>query len=359
MDETLIHAWRSGDRFAQRRCLELITGLVHALVEGVSSGFEEMGGEKVDGSGTGHRHVKVSAGPIAQQIMSRGPAPWREIRDRCVSVVARAKVGNLTATDEEVHPSIEDLVVVVLNRDRNPGQSGAVKDHAMACANCTDHLRVVRALQRVAENWTPAPVEQAHAPTRPKSRVKRARRKPRSSSRRNPRELWPSVWSAWPIFALFILFTHWAWKTWGVHSQTPDVEIAVLVDRTPPEAPRSQDFPAEVFDVIRDLRRGDCWTASVRLRGIRKQLPEDPRLRLLEGSSFVCAGNGAAAEAAVSPLLETYSGSEPAWIAANAALLQGKSDQARALLEMISVTDSTLRPRAETLLIRLDVLTDG
>jgi hypothetical protein len=95
------------------------------------------------------------------------------------------------------------------------------------------------------------------------------------------------------------------------------------------------------------------------LRGIRKQLDEDHRLRILEGASFVCAGDGPAAEAAVKPLLETYPDGEPAWIAANAFLLQGKTDKAIALLEAVSVTDSTRRERAKTLLLRLEALGSG
>ena len=66
-----------------------------------------------------------------------------------------------------------------------------------------------------------------------------------------------------------------------------------------------------------------------------------------------------AAVAAVAPLLETYPDGEPAWIAANAYLLQGKTDKATALLEAVSVTDSTRRERAKTLLLRLEALGSG
>ncbi|MAY81269.1 MAG: hypothetical protein CL930_10865 [Deltaproteobacteria bacterium] len=358
MDETLIHAWRSGDRFAQRRCHEIITGLVSALVEGTSTGFEEKGGEKIDGSPWGHGRVKVFVTSIVPQITSRGPAPWEEIFQRCVLAVARKKVVALRNDDAEKHPSPDELIAVVLGTGIDPVRLQTIRSHAISCAHCTDSLRVVRGFQRIAEEWSPPEPQRGDDELRPR-RLRKRKRQPKKKKGRRAQEEWPSLWAAWPVFSLFLLFGYWAWNIRGSDSKVPEVAVAVLVDRTPPAVPQASSLPPEVFDVIRDLRRGDCWTASVRLRGIRKQLAEDHRLRILEGASFVCAGDGPAAEAAVAPLLETYPDGEPAWIAANALLLQGKTERAEALLEAVSVTDSTRRERAKTLLLRIDALSSG
>jgi hypothetical protein len=332
--------------------------LVRALVEGTSTGFDEKGGEKIDGTLHGHGHVKVLVATIVPQITSRGPAPWDDILRCCVVAVAKNRVVVPRNDNADKHPSIDELVAVALGASLESDRLGAIRSHAISCADCTDALRVVRGLQRTAEEWSPPePQRAAETPGLRPARSKKGRAS--GSKGRRAQEAWPSLWSAWPIFVLVLLLGYWAWNTRDSGSKIPEVAVAVLVDRTPPEPPKASSLPPEVFDVIRDLRRGDCWTASVRLRGIRKKLEEDHRLRILEGASFVCAGDGPAAEAAVTPLLETYPDGEPAWIAANAFLLQGKTEKAKALLEAVSVTDSIRRERAKTLLLRLDTLPSG
>ena len=110
--------------------------------------------------------------------------------------------------------------------------------------------------------------------------------------------------------------------------------------------------------MIRDIERGDCFNAAARIRGIRRGLPDHQALRLLEGESFICVGNGPAARAAVSPLLGKIEGGRAEWIVAQAYLLEERPNQARPLLQSVISTDSGLRPQARVLLSHINAATD-
>jgi hypothetical protein len=169
-------------------------------------------------------------------------------------------------------------------------------------------------------------------------------------------ERWPNVWEAWPILMVVVLFGGWFWGTLDIHVAPSVLKSAELVDRTPPIRPTWNHPPRGVEDVLRDLSRGDCWTASARLRGLRKSAVDADELRVLEGAAFVCAGNGKAAARAVDPLVELDFNGEATWIRANAALLSGDVDEARLLLEQAVERDTDKRRAAEALLDRLDTL---
>lgn len=167
---------------------------------------------------------------------------------------------------------------------------------------------------------------------------------------------WPSIWEAWPLLLLVSLLAAWAWRTVDVRLGPTVLESAELVDRTPPRRPKWSQAPRGVEDVLRDLARGDCWTASARLRGLRKSAVDSNDLRLLEGAAFVCAGNGKAAARAVDPLVALDFSGEATWVRANAALLVGDVGTARTLLVQIVERDADTRRAAEALLVRIDTL---
>ena len=168
------------------------------------------------------------------------------------------------------------------------------------------------------------------------------------------RSAWPGLWEAWPLVLLVGLL--WFGLTEGDERPAPMLKAASIVDRTPPRKPKWDVPPKEVGDVLKDMARGDCWTASARLRGIRKSQKESQDLRTLEGALFVCAGNGRAAAEAVDPLVSHDVVGEATWIRANAALLMGAVDDARTLLTLLVERDTKWRRSAEALLIRIDTL---
>jgi len=155
---------------------------------------------------------------------------------------------------------------------------------------------------------------------------------------------------------LGIFMASWLWGRYQSQADEPIPAAAALVDRTPPKVPNWDKPPRGVEDVLKDLARGDCWTASARLRGLRKSQVDSEELRILEGASFVCAGNGAAAAVAVDPLIALDFRGDATWIRANAALLDGSVEESKRLLQQILERDLRYRRSAEALLIRINTL---
>ena len=83
---------------------------------------------------------------------------------------------------------------------------------------------------------------------------------------------WPTFWEAWPLVFLLFIGLYWGRASCSRASEMPLMASAALVDRTPPKVPAWDKPPKGVEDVLKDLSRGDCWTASARLRGLRKSL---------------------------------------------------------------------------------------
>ena len=167
---------------------------------------------------------------------------------------------------------------------------------------------------------------------------------------------WPMIWEAWPLLFLLWLGTYWGWASCADEVEAPVEGAVALVDRTPPKAPVWKKPPKGVEDVLKDLRRGDCWTASARLRGLRKAHEESRELRVLEGEAFVCAGDGPAAASAIEPLLDTDFRGDALWVAANAALLRGSITDAQRYLQRMIDRDADRRRDAEALMRRISSL---
>jgi len=185
---------------------------------------------------------------------------------------------------------------------------------------------------------------------------KDAKSRKRPGSGRGPRSAWPGLWEAWPIAGVLVLVGSWFWGSLEVQLGPTVLESAELVDRTPPKRPLWTHPPRGVDDVLSDLADGDCWTASARLRGLRKSAVDADELRVLEGAAFVCAGNGKAAALAVDPLVALDFNGQATWIRANAALLVGEVELAQLLLKQVIERDTDLSRSAEALLQRINTL---
>lgn len=126
--------------------------------------------------------------------------------------------------------------------------------------------------------------------------------------------------------------------------------LPALADRSPPEIARIEDLPGAVQPVVADLGAGDCRTAAGRLRGLVRANPEEPRLELLEGAAWVCAGNEGKALKILEPLSKAKGGTRAPrtvwWFLAQAHLLAGNAEGALEALTMAEREDPRHRGRA-------------
>lgn len=159
---------------------------------------------------------------------------------------------------------------------------------------------------------------------------------------------------------MVVLILWWGWaQRGGEIVYSTDTRFASLVDRTAPMPPPPSTLPAGALDAIHDLRKGDCFTASSRLRTARRRLPTHVELRLLEGAAFVCAGDGEEALDAVETLEGQVMGGEVPWTLARAHLLLGHPEPARLYLRQVVAVDMRLRARATALLVRMSEVEAG
>jgi hypothetical protein len=275
------------------------------------------------------------------------------LKDRCVRTTARQRVQAILALEGVGHPPADQLVAHGLRQGPGRGSS-EIDSHLPLCAACTEALRTIGSLQRAAKNWAPEE-DVSDIPTdRP---VRRRKRRSRPATGKHS---WPSPWTAWPLFVVLGAFLWLGWtQRGGELSLRVDDRLPRLVDRTPPLAPPASSLPAGAKDAIRDLKRGDCHSASARLRTTRRKRPEHVALRLLEGAAFVCAGNGAEALDAVRPLEGQVAGGEVPWTLARAHLLLGQPEPARRHLAQVLRVDPALSGRARALLIRVAEVESG
>lgn len=140
------------------------------------------------------------------------------------------------------------------------------------------------------------------------------------------------------------------WGSWErfQRSQQPEPLIVALADITAPTASFSDAFPSAADAAIMSLARGDCLSAAAAFRTARRGHSDMARLWVLEGASFVCAGQPDDAR----PVLEQILGTDNPprqgwWYLAQACLLQGDAECAHDALERSIAVDSRHRRQAE------------
>jgi len=131
--------------------------------------------------------------------------------------------------------------------------------------------------------------------------------------------------------------------------------VALLADLSPPSVARLSDLPSETQLALRELSMGDCGSAAGRLRELRENFPDEARLYLLEGASFVCNGDGRRALVTFDELeraVEERGLKRPRqlpWYRAQAQLLEGDSEAALESLGEVDRVDSRHRGAARKL----------
>ncbi len=124
----------------------------------------------------------------------------------------------------------------------------------------------------------------------------------------------------------------------------------VLWDRERAAAPRvefSDTLPESAEAGMMDLARGDCQTASAHFKTAARRNPDQPRIRVLQGASHLCAGDAAEALDVLQPLADLPTAPPQMWwYLAQACLIQGDTDCALEALEQAMEKDPRHREGA-------------
>lgn len=166
---------------------------------------------------------------------------------------------------------------------------------------------------------------------------------------------WPLLRAAIPL-AVVIGGAVWGLRARHVASTpSPYADIAVTAA---PRVEFSDSLPESAEIGMMDLARGDCQTAAAHFRTAGRRNPGHAKIRVMEGASFLCAGDAREAREVLQPLAE---GPEPSgqlwWYLAQACLLEGDAECALDALERAEEGAVRYRERAQKqhrqLLVRL------
>ena len=154
-----------------------------------------------------------------------------------------------------------------------------------------------------------------------------------------------------PIVALAIVlgFVWFASQTSVEVGFTKKNHLALLADTSPPVIGRLRSFPPQAHLALGDLGAGRCESAAERFRSVQDGNPDDARLVLLEGASYVCADDGGRAVAILGGLLKGTDSPPPQtyWYLAQAYLIEGERVDAMFALSKAVLHDPRHRKAAQ------------
>jgi hypothetical protein len=160
----------------------------------------------------------------------------------------------------------------------------------------------------------------------------------------------------WLPLLLVVAVGGWWWwsQRHAERMKTVDPSIAALAVRDPPKVGAGEDVPEYARPGVNLLERGDCRSAAARFRTARRAHPEDRRLWVLEGGSFVCAGDGAGAMQTLEVLSRDKDATPAArWFYAQALLLTGSVGPAEDALGAVAASKSPYADKAREQLARV------
>ena len=394
MDDALLNRWKQGEPQATTAVRNAIRTVAERVLSNPALRNAEGTGGRALVSDEERRRELTSA--VAKEVMERGGDSANTVTALALMVSARhvieaLRVGRPLAGTAHLPPPVA-VSCALAPASMAAAQRDASNRHLESCKSCADDVRLVREVVRsastVVQDTSAAAIEEAVAATAadamaqavqdaaddvedgpneaPAPRETRPTRPSRPSARpprRGEAAAEPSggfFKAAWPLLVLLALG---AWYAWSRHQDALHAavlpQVAALANRTPPALVRGEKAPAYVEDAMRDLARGDCLQAAARFRTARRQHPDDRRVWVLEGASFVCAGDGAAA---LQPLDIVAREGEPTpaihWYRAQALLLEGRAADALELLEKVAASDNPHRAAAKPQIDQIRAILD-
>jgi len=388
MDDALVQRWADGDRIARTALRNAIRSMAERVLG--HPAFLGALGPEARGRFTAEDKRRELTGPIADQVMRQKPGTAGQVKALSLMTAGRLAVEALqegrpaAAGGRHVPPAIVMQWTLVPD-SLNPRMKAASESHLESCSGCREDLRtmdrIVRTLDAVDHETSRAELAEEAAQVQSaldetvdlqaamRSAMKEAREERRvkieqqtRTSGSTPKKVLPgrteeaprSTVSLWlPLAAVVLIGGGVLWFTSG--EDTADAPMVVeglagLADRSPPEVARIEDLPGGVQPVVADFGSGSCRTAAGRLRGLVRNNPDEPRLVLLEGAAWVCAGDAGKALKILGPLSTDEGGSRAPrqvwWYLAQAHLLEGDAKAALEALTMAEREDPRHRGRA-------------
>lgn len=346
MDDAIVARWRAGESSATTA----VRNAVRTVAERVLSNpalrhAEGAGGRALVDDEEKRREL---TGAVAKEVMARPVDSAATVTATALMVSARVAVEAIRVGRPRMgtgHLSAPITISVALSPESLPtANRDAAERHLSECHACSDDCRLVReivrsassmvhdtshadldhAVQDRAEAERDAVADAFESAPRPQRPIRAARR-PNAAVATGPKD-GPVLRGLLPLLIIGGIAGFWWWRGHQEQEHLKNLPaIAAFADRTPPVVGADEEIPAYAKEAVRDLRSGDCRTAAARFRTVRRSHPAERRFWMLEGASWVCAGDGAAALAALDPL--SRDAARPTgtdWYRAQALILTGQ-----------------------------------
>jgi len=406
MDDTLVERWAKGDPAARTALRNAIRSIAERVLG--HPAFQSALGPEARGRFSAEDKRRELTGALAEQVMRQRPISAGQVKALALMNAGRLAVealqeGRAKPADGGRHvPPAVVMQLTLVPDSVNPRIREASERHIEGCSACREDLRmmdrIVRTLDAVDHETTraelaseaaqvqsaldqtvdlQAAMRSAMTEAREERRAKLASRAkdggPRGASasrtrlpgsgadaQRSPARIWL------PLVAVAVVGGAALWAFSSERDEVPSgpvIGVAKVADRSAPEIARLEDLPAAVQQVVADFGSGDCRTGAGRLRGIVRSNPGEPRLELLEGAAWVCAGNGSKAVKILRPLSELEVAQRRPrqvwWYLAQGLLLQGYGKEAIDMLKRAQQEDPRHRDRARTQAEEIQAVLDG
>lgn len=400
MDDELVERWRRGDAAAATALRNAVRTIAERMLSHPSLG-RSLSPEWRERLGDEDQRREITA-RIAMHVLRQPVGDAAALTAAAVMASGRLAVealreGRLVGGTAHLPPPVAVSMALAPEGVATVIRQAAER-HLAECAACAEDIRVVRTITRaqsvvdrgaspaaiareiqrsdaietpdpaVAHEMVPLEETTEEAPRKP-APPRRSPARPPVSDRRiaalddkpmpsGARHRWLGLIPILVITAVLI----WYGRTRRTAGQPVDPEVALLADRSVPPAPSAGSLPADARAGIIDLERDDCRSAGAHFRTARRDHPEVARLYLLEGASFVCAGDGRRAIEAFDALSAMGANRDSAglahldWWRAQALLLQGRGRDALLALNSVMIFDARYRAQAAEQVRRLEGL---
>lgn len=385
MDDALVARWKQGEPAAGTAVRNALrTTAERVLSNPALRGAEGHGGRALVEDEERRREITAK---VAREVMARGGDSAATLTALALMTAARhaveaMRVGRPLAGSAHLPPPA--VVTMALTPEAIAASSReAYERHLGSCSVCAEDSRLVREVVRSAATATPdtSPVQideavhehasdaMAEAAAAAVEEIDRQTgsfelRKPAPAAGAKAPAARPFRPAARPVekpssgglralLPLIVLGGAALWW-WSSRRQeklegTVDPGIAALADRTPPSVGANEAVPEYAQAGVTALQVGDCRSAAARFRTARRAHAEDRRLWVLEGGSFVCAGDGAAARQTLDVLAADPEATPAAlWFHAQALLLTGNVGLALEALEKVADSRSPYAEQARS-----------